>query len=190
MLLWLIGAFAALNLLLDPIFAVVLPVYAEQHFGSAVRLGLMVATFGAGTVAGVVAFGVVGTRLPRRPTLLVAIVMAGLPIWPLALVDAFPVVIGALFVMGAAIGPISPLVMTILHERVPAAFRGRTFGAMTAITSATIPLGIVITGFAIELLDLRMTLLVLAAIYVAVAATSFVNPAFRQISQPLEEAAS
>jgi MFS family permease len=186
MLLWLICTFAALNLLLDPIFAVVLPVYAEEHFGSAVRLGLMVATFGGGTIAGVVAYGIAGPRLPRRPTLLATIVMAGLPIWPLALVGAFPVVIAALFVMGASIGPISPIVMTILHERVPAEFRGRTFGAMTAIASATIPLGIVITGFAIELLDLRATLLLLAIAYIAVAASAFVNPAFRQMNQPAD----
>jgi MFS family permease len=183
MLLWLIGTFAALNLLLDPLFAVVLPVYAEQEFGSAVRLGLMVATFGAGTVAGVVAYGVVGPRLPRRPTLLIAIVMAGLPLWPIALTDTFPVIVAALFVMGASIGPISPLVMTILHERIPAELRGRVFGAMTAIASGTVPLGIVIVGFTIEGIGLRSTLITLAVAYLAMAATAFVNPAFRQIEK-------
>jgi MFS family permease len=183
MLLWLIGTFATLNLLLDPIFAVVLPVYAEQEFGSAVRLGLMVATFGAGTVTGVVAFGVVGPKLPRRPTLLTAIVLAGLPLWPIALTDAYPVILVALFVMGASIGPISPLVMTILHERVPAELRGRVFGAMTAIASGTVPLGIVIVGFTIEGVGLRSTLVVLAVAYLAMAATAFVNPAFRQLEK-------
>jgi MFS family permease len=184
MILWMIGTFAALNLLLDPLFAVVLPVYAEQEFGSAVRLGLMVATFGGGTVAGVVAYGVVGPRLPRRPTLLTAIGLAGLPLWPIALVDRFSVILVALFAMGASIGPISPLVMTIMHERVPAELRGRVFGALTAIASGSVPLGILMTGFLIELLGLQSTIITLGVAYLAIALTALVSPAFREIEKP------
>jgi MFS family permease len=110
-------------------------------------------------------------------------VMAGLPLWPIALTDTFPVIVAALFVMGASIGPISPLVMTILHERIPAELRGRVFGAMAAIASGTVPLGIVIVGFTIEGIGLRSTLITLAVAYLAMAATAFVNPAFRQIEK-------
>jgi MFS family permease len=184
MILWMIGTFAALNLLLDPLFAVVLPVYAEQEFGSAVQLGLMVATFGGGTVAGVVAYGLVGPRLPRRPTLLTTICLAGLPLWPIALVDRFSIILVSLFVMGASIGPISPLVMTIMHERVPAELRGRVFGALTAIASGSVPLGILMTGFMIEVLGLQSTIITLGVAYLAIALTAFFNPAFREIEKP------
>src|SRR5205823_5971381 len=39
LLLWLIGTFSLVNLLLNPLFQVLLPVYANAHYGSSVQLG-------------------------------------------------------------------------------------------------------------------------------------------------------
>lgn len=115
--------------------------------------------------------------------MLTAIGLAGLPLWPIALVDRFQVILAALFVMGASIGPISPLVMTIMHERVPAELRGRVFGALTAIASASIPLGILIIGIMIELLGLQPTNITMGVAYLAIALTTLINPAFKQIEK-------
>jgi MFS family permease len=76
-----LGIGVVANFLILPLFAVVLPVYAKQTYGSVVNLGLMLGSFGGGALAGTVFYGAVGHLLPRRTTLVSAIVLVGLPFW-------------------------------------------------------------------------------------------------------------
>ena len=92
------------NFLILPLFAVVLPVYAKQTYGSAVNLGLMLGSFGSGALARTVFYGVVGHFLPRRATLVSAIVVIGLPFWVLVTTPSLVVTMGALFVAGLRSG--------------------------------------------------------------------------------------
>jgi MFS family permease len=80
---WMFGIGVVTNSLVLPLFAVVLPFYARQTYGSAVDLGLMLGGFGSGALAGTVLYGTVGHLLPRRATLVSAIVLMGLPFWVL-----------------------------------------------------------------------------------------------------------
>jgi MFS family permease len=178
-LLWLIGTFSLVNLLLNPLFQVILPIYADEQFGSAVQLGLMVGLFGGGTVVGLLLFGVLGPRLPRRATLLTALTVAGLPLWLLAASPDVWVTLLGLFVMGLAIGPISPIVVTAMFERIPAELRGRVLGANTAIANGSIPFGALIAGFLVQATSIQTTLLVMAGAYLAVSLSAIVNPGFR-----------
>jgi MFS family permease len=45
------------NFLLNPIFAVIMPVYINQVYGEATRLGALVAAFGTGAVLGGIGYG-------------------------------------------------------------------------------------------------------------------------------------
>jgi MFS family permease len=184
LLLWLIATFGVSNFLLDPIFSIVLPVLVKQTFDSAPTLGLLIAALGGGTLVGVSLFGLVGSRLPRRPLLLSALVICGLPIWMLAATTSLPLLFAALLVMGLAIGPVSPVVVTLLHERTPAEYLGRVFGALGAITTATVPVGVLLAGVLLGQFSTRATLAVLAALYLVFSLTIFVNPAFRNLERP------
>jgi MFS family permease len=156
-------------------------VLVQERYGDAVKLGAMVAAFGAGTLAGTLGFAALGPRLPRRRTVLTAICVAGLPLWIVAGFEALAIVLLALFVMGLGIGPISPIVTTAMHERVPAELRGRVFGAWMAIAMSSIPLGILVTGFIIEAIGITATIVVLATAFLGVIASAFLNPAIREI---------
>jgi len=58
----------ALNFLISPLLAVILPVYMKATYNSAASLGLVIAAFGGGSVLGASAYGVIGDRFARRST--------------------------------------------------------------------------------------------------------------------------
>src|SRR6185503_11878941 len=67
---------------LDAAFGgVILPVYVNLVFGSALNLGLIIAASGGGAVLGAIIFGAIGHRLPRHATFVAMFVLASLQIW-------------------------------------------------------------------------------------------------------------
>lgn len=167
---------------------ITIPWLVLEMTGSAVRTGISGIFAGLPlTIVGIIGGTLVDRFGFRRMSIAAGIAsgvtVAAIPLLHLtiALDVSVLVTLIALFAMGVAIGPISPLVMTIMDERVSAAFRGRVFGAMTALTNVSIRLGIVLAGFAIALLGLRTTVLILAVAYLAMAVASMITPAFRDL---------
>ncbi len=160
----------ALNFLISPLLAIVLPVYMKTAYDSPANLGLVIAAFGGGSVAGATAFGVLGHRLPRRTTFLVGVSGIGGAISVLAFLPPLPVMIGAMLLGGVISGPNGPLVSTVLQERTPAYLRGRVFGAATAVGFAAAPLGVLLAGYLVEAIGIQLTLAGIAVIFLAVAA--------------------
>lgn len=182
LLLSIVGAAVVLNFLDAPVFSVVLPVYADGVFGSAVGLGTMLAGFGAGSLAGAVLFGAFGHRLPRRATLIVGWVVAGLPFWALAATPSLPLSTAALFVTGLAAGPLNPIIRTAVQERTPERLRGRVVGTLISLAMAAMPLGMVLGGFLLKAVGLRLLLVGIAASYLAVTLGMLLNPALRELN--------
>ena len=173
-----------LNFLDSPIFLVVLPVYADATFGSAVVLGIMFAGFGAGSLVSTLLFGAMGHRLPRRSTLIVCWVVVGLPFWILATTPSLPVTVAALAVTGLAAGPLNPIIFTVVQQRTPEHVRGRVIGALWALALAATPLGVVLTGYLLEAVGLRPILIGVAVGYLVVTLSMFLNPALREMERP------
>ncbi len=168
---------AITNFLDAPLFAVVLPVFANELFGSAAALGFLLSSFGGGAVLGAIAYGIWSERFPRRWTFIGAFILVGLPFWVLALSPPFPVALAVLFGAGVAAGPINPLLMTVAQERVPAALRGRVFGMTTAIALIAVPLGMVAAGYLVDYTGVSITLLAVAVCYLLVTVGQIANPA-------------
>jgi MFS family permease len=169
------------NFLDGPLSPVILPVYAKRVLGSPVSLGLLVGAFGAAALLGAVAFGMVGHRLPRRATFIAAFIAAGLPFWALATLPPLPIALAAMAAVGLAAGPINPLLATIAQERVPTNLRGRVFGIISAGAFAALPLGVLLAGYLVEWLGIRVTILGVAAGYLLVTLSLLVNPAIREM---------
>ena len=169
------------NFLLTPLLSVVLPVYAKQAFGSAVNLGLMLGAFGGGALVGTLVYGAVGHRWPCRTTIVVSLIIIGLPFWVLVAMPSLPFAALALVVTGLAVGPPNPLFATLTQERTPEDLLGRVFGASIALSMAAAPLGMVAAGFALEVFGVRLTLAGIAACYLIVSLASLLNPAFREM---------
>jgi predicted MFS family arabinose efflux permease len=180
---WIFGIGVVANSLALPLFAVILPFYARQNYGSAVDLGLMLGGFGCGALAGTVLYGAVGHRLPRRATLVSAISLLGLPLWGLFTAPALWVAIGVLFVAGFALGPPNPLIYSVLQERTPPRMLGRVLGAGVSLSMVGAPVGMVACGYAVEILGLGPALAGISTCYLAVGLLSFLSPALHELDK-------
>jgi MFS family permease len=180
---WMFGIGVVANSLALPLFAVALPFYARQTYGSAVDLGLMLGGFGSGALAGTVLYGAVGHLLPRRVTLVSAISLLGLPLWVLVAVPALWVAIGALFVAGFALGPPNPLIYSVLQERTPPRMLGRVLGAGVSLSMVGAPVGMVACGYAVEILGPGPALAGISACYLAVGLLSLLSPALHELDK-------
>lgn len=179
--------------LLDAGFgAVLLPAFVKQVYGSAVVLGTLVAAFGGAAFVGALAFGAIGHRLPRRLTLAWSYTLGGATryIWVLVLAPFLPVLVAVYALCGLSIGPVNPLFGTIEYERVPAAWRARVFGAMTAGSFLGTPLGGLLAGGLAPVIGLPACILLFGAIYLVATGSLFVNPALRSLTPtPTEQVA-
>jgi MFS family permease len=184
LVLWMFGIGVVANFFVLPLFAVVLPFYADETYGSAVNLGLMLGGFGGGALAGTVCYGIVGHLLPRRATLVVAIVLLGLPFWVLVATPPLGVTMAALFVAGFALGPPNPLTYSVVQERTPPRMLGRVLGAGVSLSMVAVPVGMVLCGYASEILGLRFTLAGISVCYLAVGLVTFLSPALRELNKP------
>ncbi len=172
------------NFLDAPVFAVLLPVYAQETLGAATGLGFMIAAFGAGAVLSALAFGVMGSRLPRRLTFITAFAAASTPFWVLAASPPYLVAAASLFVGGLAAGSLNPLILTVAQERIPRELRGRVFGLVMAVAFAAAPLGMLLAGYLAETISVTTTLLVVAIAYVVVTTAQYANPVLREMDHP------
>ena len=166
---------------LDAPFAVVMPVYAREAFGSAADLGIMYGTFGGFALAGSLAFSAVGHRLPLRLTFVCCFAVAPVMYLTLATTPSLPVALTALAAFGLAAGPINPLLGTLQFQLVPAELRGRVFGAITAGAWAAIPAGVLLGGLVVDAIGVGPTFLAIGLCYALVVGYGFINPAFREM---------
>lgn len=166
--------------------SVALPVYVNELYGSALDLGLLIATFGGAAFTGAMIFGAIGHRLPRRLTFAVSFIVVGLRFWVLALFPPLPVLLVMHALAGIAAGSLNPILATVQYERVPAAMRARVFGTLTAGAFLAMPLGVLITGYALEWVGLRPVLLALGTLYLITTLSLLINPALREMDRQRE----
>ncbi|MGH2559970.1 MAG: MFS transporter [Thermomicrobiales bacterium] len=150
-----------------PLFAVVMPVFAKEAYGSARDLGLMMGGLGAGAIASAFLFGVIGHRAPRAMTMIGGFAFSTPPILALALLPPLAVTIACLFVVGLASGMVNPLLMTVIQERTPAELRGRIFGAVFAFAMLAAPAGMLLAGWSLEAFGLQSVLILIGGVFVA-----------------------
>lgn len=172
------------NGLSGALFGVTLPVYAKERLGGATDLGFLVTAAGVGSLLGATLYGSVGHRWPRRALWLTAYL--SMPVLYLILFWSPPLapMMAVLAVGGVVTGPLNPLMVTIRHERIPAHLRGRVFSTYSAIAVAASPLGVVATGYLIEGIGFRPTMVVIAFGLMALAVATIFVPAFREMERP------
>jgi MFS family permease len=170
------------NFLDAPAFGVLYPVYIKQFFGNAVYLGLLISAGGAGALIGALIFAVVGHKLPRRALFFGCFLLTTSRIWVMALVPPFWLILVFSVFAGLFSGPINPILSTLEYERIPVALRGRVLGTITAIAWIAIPLGVLLGGYLLEALDVRVVLLIIGAGYLVTLISFLLNPALRRMN--------
>jgi MFS family permease len=176
--------------LVDAPFGVALAVYVRDLLGRPEALGLLFAAHGGCAVAGALAYGAFGHRLPRRPTYAAAFLVVALSFGLLAATPTFPIAMLAMALTGAAAGPINPILMTVLQEEVPARMRGRVFGAVRAIALSAMPVGVLAGSALIEAAGTGPTFAAAAAGYLIAGVFLALAPALRRMNRPFATATS
>jgi MFS family permease len=181
---WLAVSFSLGSLLAEPLYAVIMPVYAKEVYGTALDLGFMYAALGGGSILGATLFAVFGHRLPRRATILTGFTVRALSFWVLVFMPPVGIVVLAIVINATALEPSNPLVMTVFQERIPDGMRGRVFGTITAISIATRPVGMIIYGLLMTELGLQTTLYIFATVNLSVPLVLALVPAIRALGEP------
>ena len=169
--------------LLDAPFPVIMAVFAREAYGSAADLGLLYGVWGGSALAGALAYGAIGHRLPRRLTFVGCFAIVPVGYLALATLPRLPVALAVLALSGFAAGPLNPVINTVLFPIVPTALRGRVFGAIRAGAWASIPAGVLLGGVVVGAIGVAATFLAIGLCYVAVTLYGFVNPAFREMDE-------
>jgi MFS family permease len=162
--------------------AVLLPVHVRDELGGAVDFGVLEALFGAGALAGALAYGAVGARFRRWPVFTVAFLVVGMPRFAVA---AFTGTFSPLAVMmaieGLACGVLNPIMATVMYETVPEALRSRVLSATTASYLTFTPLGGLAAGFLVDRAGLFSAMLMVGGGYLLATLCPVVFPAWRQM---------
>lgn len=181
---------ATTNLLGASLLPVILPVYAARTLHSAVDLGVLIGVFGVGALAGAVLYGAFGAKVSRRALFLSAFVVNAGAVIGLGVAPGFFWAIGAMLVLGLSAGPLNPLLMTLLHERVATGMFGRVFSLLMALSWVTMPVGLLLGGGLLERFGVGTTLLVLGGTQLAIAVAMTFSPALRRMDRLADAGAS
>jgi MFS family permease len=175
----------AITNLLDMAYTgVLVPVWAKDGGYGAATIGLLFGVFSAASATGAVLAAMVGHRLPRFLTYLVAFLITGAPRFVVLALDA-PVwaVLATAVAAGFASGFLNPILGAVIFERVPRAMMGRVTSLTTSLCWAGMPLGGVLGGLLVTAVGLAPALLACGAAYFLATMLPAVRPEWREIDK-------
>ena len=146
-----------------PTEAVVLPTYFEDVDNPS-GLGFVISALAAGSAVGSFGYGWISARMKRKTLIRLILLGSAVSIIPMAFLPPLSVLMLAGFLLGLSWGPYSPLISTLVQQRVPAHLQGRVFGVQTAVFYAAPTLGMVLAGLAVESYGIKATYIVLAGV--------------------------
>ncbi len=167
-------------------FAVILPIFVKERFDSPTALGLLAASFGVGSVAGTIFYGIFGEKLPRYPIYVGGAILLSTGMWILPFSTSLAVSIAGGLIAGLSLGPFNIVSTVALQERVPEAMLSRVFGALS-MTSLAAPLGVLFAGLGVDAIGIQATMAIVAAGFTLIAVVIFIHPDLRKVERPVDD---
>ncbi len=161
-----------------PTESVVLPTYFES-LGNPTGLGIVISALAAGAAIGAFGYGWISKRFSRKAITRFTLIGSSVSIIPMAMLPPLPILVAAGFLLGLAWGPFTPLMSTLIQQRVPADQHGRVFGVQTSVFYAAPPMGMVLSGLSVERFGVSATYAALALILFATAILSLLTKSLR-----------
>ena len=161
-----------------PTESVLLPTYFEG-MENPKGLGIVISSLAAGSAIGAFGYGWISQRFSRKHITRFTLIGSAVSIVPMALLPPLPVLAISGFFLGLAWGPFSPLISTLIQQRVPSDKHGRVFGVQTAVFYAAPPMGMVISGLSVERFGIGATYATLALILSTTALLSLLTKSLR-----------
>lgn len=181
LLIWLVVTGSIGSLIAEPLYTVILPVYANEVLGSAAKLGFMYSALAAGSILGNFLYLAIEARVPRGVIQIGGFAMRALAFSVMVFMPDWWVIAVALFIGAVALEPVNPMLMSILQEQVPPGMRARIYGVGSALFVVTSPIGIVAYGFLISSLGMEQTLAIFVVLNLALPVIMLCVPALRHI---------
>lgn len=128
--------------------AVLLPFYVETYLKADDKwYGFLLAFIGAGSIAGFILAGTVQlTGQARYRAIFAAMVLAPVFFGTLGFVTNAYLAMALVFLGGAAVGVINVYLMSMIQASTPDEVRGRVMGVVITLSSALMPIGMVVGG--------------------------------------------
>ena len=173
-----LGLAMVINFVVNPAFTL-MPLLVTDHFrGGALQLGWLQSSWGVGVLLGGVLLSIWGGFRRRIYTTLVGLVLEGLAIVVIGLApgSGFGLALGAML----AAGVMNPLVNGPVHAILQAAVRpdmqGRVFTLVGSLSSAMMPLSLVVAGPVADAIGVRTWYVIGGAIFSILGAVTFFVP--------------
>ncbi len=161
-----------------PTEVVILPAYFEG-LDSPDGYGLVMTSIAAGVSVASFAYGWMSRRMTRHRMTTLVMGTCAVAIVPMVLLPPLPVFVIAAFGLGLAWGPMNPLLNSLVQTRVPAHVQGRVYGVQTSLFYAATPLGMLVTGAAVEAWGVRPVYLACGALLALMCLATVTLPSLR-----------
>lgn len=182
----LVTMIAVTNLFDQGYALVLLPVWVKANGLDVSWVGILLAVFSGGAIAGATIAAAFAERLPRLPVYVAGLICAGpMPMLALAYQVPMPAMLAILAFSGCAAGFLNPIIGAILFERIPKPMVGRVIALVGALAWALMPFGGIYAGLLIDNLGVFVALVLTGVLYLVAALTPIAIPAFRQIKRPV-----
>ncbi|MET9800393.1 MFS transporter [Streptomyces sp. NPDC006368] len=162
-----------------PISGIVLPAYFHEQ-GTPQRLGLLTVTMTIGGIAGALAYGFAGHRLPKRALFTATMLTASAGLFAMSWLPPYPLLLVGAVVVGLAYGPISPLMNLATQLRSTERTRGRVMGIMTSCGYVAGPIGFLAGGPLVERLGPGPSFVLLASLLCVLVMGASLLPGLRE----------
>lgn len=146
-----------------PTEAIILPTYFEAK-NAPTELGIVISLLAAGSTLGAFSYGSLMKRIRRRTLVRIIMIGTAISILPMALLPPMVILSISAFALGLFWGPFNPLITSLIQERIKENEQGRVFGVQLATFYAAPPLGMILSGWAVEEFGVSGTYIVLASI--------------------------
>lgn len=162
-----------------PTEAVVLSTYYES-LGEPASLGLVISALAGGSAISAFGYGWLIRRISGRTLIRIAFLGASVSTLAMAFLPPLPMMLVGAFVLGLSWGPFNPFMNSVIQRRVPEREHGMVFGAQTSLFYAAPPVGMVLTGLAVEAIGIQLTYLALGWLLVVTALATLSTRALRE----------
>jgi MFS family permease len=181
LIVWIVITGSIGSLVAEPLYTVILPVYANEVLGSAAKLGFIYSALAAGSILGNFLYLAIEPRVSRGVIQIGGFAMRAIAFSVMLFMPDWWVIALAIFLGAVALEPVNPMMMSILQEQVPPGMRARIYSVASALYVVTLPIGIVAYGYLITWLGMDETLTIFVVLNLALPVIMFCVPDLRHI---------
>jgi MFS family permease len=161
-----------------PTESVILTTYYER-LNEPSSLGIVISAISAGSALTAFGYGWLIQYFKGRTLLRIAFIGSSLSTLAMSFLPSLPLMLLGALLLGLSWGPFSPLMNSLIQQRVEERDHGLVFGAQGSAFYAAPPVGMVLTGLAVEEFGIAQTYLSLGILLVLTAVFTLLTKALR-----------